>query len=70
MCELRNITLVSKLKVNSPAVSLPLAESPDGGYAPLLGLPRPASLATASTDEDRYIVLYEYTAQVITMKAL
>ncbi|XP_044046907.1 proline-serine-threonine phosphatase-interacting protein 1b isoform X2 [Siniperca chuatsi] len=35
-------------------------ENSDGGYAPLQYA---APLATVSADEDRYIVLYEYTAQ-------
>lgn len=43
---------------------------PDGGYAPLPGLQYEAPLAPVSADEDRYIVLYEYAAQVITMNVL
>ncbi|XP_054467388.1 proline-serine-threonine phosphatase-interacting protein 1-like isoform X2 [Anoplopoma fimbria] len=38
-------------------------ESQDGGYAPLPGLQRAASLATVSADENSYIVLYAFAAQ-------
>lgn len=44
-------------------------ETPGRGYAPIPGLQHAASLATVSADEDIYIALYEYAAQVITMDA-
>lgn len=39
------------------------AGDPDGGYAPLHFA---SSLARVSADEDRYCVMFEYTAQVTT----
>ena len=45
------------------------AEPLDGGYAPLPGLQQAASLVTVSANEDSYIALYAYVAQVITKSA-
>lgn len=47
-----------------------LAETSDGGYTSLSGLQQAASLATALGDGDRYMVLYDYTAQVRTESRL
>lgn len=52
------------------AIALALAQISDGGYAPLPGLQYAQSLATLPSDEDSYIVLYEFAAQVITTNTL
>ncbi|XP_070686058.1 proline-serine-threonine phosphatase-interacting protein 1b [Pempheris klunzingeri] len=57
---------VDSLQNSEPALTSvgdPSVEMSDGGRAPPPGLHYAASLAPVSADEDRYIVLYEFTAQ-------
>nr|XP_046238019.1 proline-serine-threonine phosphatase-interacting protein 1-like [Scatophagus argus] len=58
-----NISVDNFQNSQSTLTSIDESELSDGGYAPLPGLQYAASVAAASTDEDSYIVLYEYTAQ-------
>ena len=48
-------------------MTLASVEISDEGYAPLTGLQQDTSLATFTADEESYVVLYAYTAQVITL---
>lgn len=46
-------------------ISVASAEISDGGYAPLPGLQHVAALSILPADEDCYVVLYQYSAQVL-----
>uniref|UniRef100_A0A4W6FQK7 Proline-serine-threonine phosphatase interacting protein 1b n=1 Tax=Lates calcarifer TaxID=8187 RepID=A0A4W6FQK7_LATCA len=58
-----NISIDNPQNSQSALPSVGEFEISDGGYAPLPGLQQEASLATHPADEDRYLVLYSYTAR-------
>ncbi|GAA6217706.1 proline-serine-threonine phosphatase-interacting protein 1-like [Lates japonicus] len=58
-----NISNDSPQNSRSALPSVGEFEISDGGYAPLPGLQQEASLPTHPADEDRYLVLYSYTAR-------
>ncbi|XP_041790306.1 proline-serine-threonine phosphatase-interacting protein 1-like isoform X2 [Chelmon rostratus] len=58
-----SINVDSLQNSTSALTSVDESQISDGGYAPLPGLQYAQSLATLPSDEDSYIVLYEFAAQ-------